>query len=85
MVPWKGVLKFVAHGRRTLQLVQRYGWRPAARYTNMRDVRGLPFKNNGFLDIHWKRYDFGRHLELRSAAGVTLCDRHRGFYVLEQT
>ena len=63
MVSWQGVLKFVAHGQSTLKLALRLGWRPAARYTNLRDVRGLPFKNRGFLDIHWTRYDFDRHLE----------------------
>jgi len=63
MVPWQGVLKFVAHGRPTLKFVLQHGWRPAARYTNLRDIRGLPFEGNGFLDIYWKRYDFARHLE----------------------
>lgn len=63
MVTWSGVLKFVAHGRPTLQLILKHGWRPAARYTNLRDIRGLPFEGKGFLDIHWKKYDFGRHLE----------------------
>ena len=63
MVTWSGVLKFVAHGRPTLTLILKHGWWPAARYTNIRDIRGLPFKGGGFLDIHWKRYDFGRHLE----------------------
>src|SRR6266571_3660079 len=63
MIPWQGVLKFVAHGRPTLKLVLSLGWRPAARYTNLRDVRGLHFEDHGFLDIHWKRYDFSRHLE----------------------
>jgi hypothetical protein len=63
MAPWQGVLKFVAHGRPTLKLVLEHGWRPAARYTNLRDVRDLPFEGNGLLDIDWRRYDFNRHLE----------------------
>ena len=62
MVPWNGVLKFVAHGKATLRLVLEHGWRPGARYTNLRDIRGVRFKDHGFLDIHWKRYDFERHL-----------------------
>src|SRR5262249_3114695 len=63
IVPWPGVLKFVAHGRPTLELVLKLGWRPAARYTNLRDIRGLPFRDHGFLDVHWRQYDFGRHIE----------------------
>lgn len=33
---------------------------PAARYTNLRDVR--EFDRLGFLDIDWRNYDFRRHL-----------------------
>ena len=62
MVSWSGVLKFVTHGKSVLRLVMKNGWRPGARYTNLRDVRGLSFEGNGFLDIQWKRYDFQRHL-----------------------
>jgi hypothetical protein len=62
-VPWKGVLKFIAHGRQTLHLATKLGWRPAARYTNLRDVRGFPFAGHGFLDVHWRKYDFERHVQ----------------------
>lgn len=56
------LLKFITHGNAVLRLALRYGWRAGARYTNLRDVRGLPFEGVGFLDIHFKRYDFLRHL-----------------------
>lgn len=62
MVPWKGIMKFVAHGKATQRLVVGTGWRHAARYTNLRDVRGLNFERHGFLDIDWKNYDFGKHV-----------------------
>lgn len=55
------VLKFVAHSRRAVIIARGYGWFPGARYTNLRDVRKEP--HVGFLDIHWKRYDFRRHLQ----------------------
>jgi hypothetical protein len=53
----------VTHGRNSLLRALGAGWGIGARYTNLRDVRGLPFRDRGFLDIDWKRYDFGRHLE----------------------
>lgn len=62
-IQWNGVLKFVAHGRQTLDAVVEHGWRPGARYTNLRDIRYVEFAGVGFLDIHWKQYDFDRHLE----------------------
>lgn len=55
-----GVLKFVAHSKRVRDIAQHFGWLPGARYTNLRDVRGL--RSVGFLDIHWRKYDFDRHL-----------------------
>lgn len=55
------VLKFVAHGPRVLRAARRFGWLPAARYTNLRDVRH--FDRVGFLDIDWRHYSFRRHLE----------------------
>ncbi|CUA86597.1 hypothetical protein Ga0061063_2728 [Gulbenkiania indica] len=55
-------LKFVAHSRHVITLAAEFGWRPGARYTNLRDVRNVDFAGVGFLDIHWKRYDFMRHL-----------------------
>ena len=57
------MMKFVAHGRRVIELASERGWRPGARYTNLRDVRSVKFQNVGFLDIHWKKYSFDRHLE----------------------
>jgi Family of unknown function (DUF6610) len=54
------ILKFVAHSKSVLRMASRYGWLPAARYTNLRDVR--EFAQLGFLDIDWRNYDFQRHL-----------------------
>lgn len=56
------MLKFVAHGRRVVSLAVSEGWRPGARYTNLRDVRHVPFANVGFLDIDWKNYCFDSHV-----------------------
>lgn len=39
------------------------GWRPGARYTNLRDVRDVDFTDVGFLDIDWKNYSFEAHLD----------------------
>lgn len=68
-ITWPGVLKFVAHGKQTLESVVEMGWRPGARYTNLRDIRNVSFAGHGFLDIHWKKYDFNRHLD---AAALSL-------------
>jgi hypothetical protein len=57
-----GPIKFVAHSKRVLDLAMEHGWRPGARYTNTRDVRHAEFTGIGFLDIHWKSYDFRRHI-----------------------
>jgi hypothetical protein len=57
-----GVVKFVAHSSRVLRMAGAFGWRPGARYTNLRDVRQVAFERVGFLDIHWKRYSFEAHL-----------------------
>lgn len=59
------VQKFVAHSKRVLIHAKRYGWLPAARYTNLRDV--LDFDRLGFLDIDWKDYCFKRHLSAAKA------------------
>lgn len=58
----RGPLKFVAHSKRVLHFAAEHGWRPGARYTNTRDVRHTAFSGVGFLDIHWKRYSFSRHI-----------------------
>ena len=55
------VYRFVAHSRRVLQIASRHGWLPAARYTNLRDVRR--FDEIGFIDVDWKNYSFTRHLD----------------------
>lgn len=62
------VLKFVAHGRRVVSLAGENGWRPGARYTNLRDVKHVQFSGVGFLDIHWKKYCFSKHV---AAARIT--------------
>jgi hypothetical protein len=54
------VFKFVAHSATVGQIAIREGWLPAARYTNLRDVRR--FNHVGFLDIDWKNYRFRPHL-----------------------
>ena len=43
------MLKFVAHSHRVVSIAKRHGWLPAARYTNLRDVK--KFDQIGFLDI----------------------------------
>ena len=53
---------FVNHSATVLEIAVSHGWLPGARYTNLRDVRR--FRELGFLDIDWKRYDFARHLEV---------------------
>ncbi|WP_376987153.1 DUF6610 family protein [Bosea sp. R86505] len=56
------MLKFVAHGPKVISLAMAEGWRPGARYTNLRDVRRVDFAVLGFLDIDWKNYCFDAHL-----------------------
>jgi hypothetical protein len=63
--PDMSVLKFVAHSRLVLTLAAKRGWLPAARYTNLRDVRG--YERLGFLDIDWRGYSFGRHISAAKA------------------
>jgi len=54
------VLKFVAHSELVLRIASQRGWLPAARYTNLRDVRTCD--RLGFLDIEWRNYSFPAHL-----------------------
>jgi len=54
------ILRFVAHSKRVIEIAARYGWLPAARYTNLRDVRQC--ERVGFIDVDWKNYSFTRHL-----------------------
>ncbi len=58
----------MAHGRKVISLAQHHGWRPGARYTNLRDIRHVEFSGLGFLDINWKKYSFEAHE--RAAAKV---------------
>jgi hypothetical protein len=53
-------MRFVAHSSTVISIAAGFGWRPGARYTNLRDIRHV--ESVGFLDIDWKQYDFGRHL-----------------------
>lgn len=57
------VLKFVAHSQKVLNLSHKYGWHPGAKYTNLRDIRGIDFTKKGFIDIDWKSYNFAKHLD----------------------
>lgn len=54
------ILRFISHSHRVLTIAKRYGWLPAARYTNLRDTRGVG--TTSFLDIDWQNYSFSRHL-----------------------
>lgn len=54
-------LKFAAHSKLVQDITTAYGWLPAARYTNLRDVRS--YDQLGFLDIDWKNYSFEAHLK----------------------
>jgi hypothetical protein len=53
--------RFVCHSRRVLKLAAKFGWKPGARYTNLRDVRD--FRQLGLLDINWRRYSFLHHCQ----------------------
>ena len=61
------VLKFLAHSKTAIRIAVENGWYPAARYTNLRDVRSVEFIGRGLLDIHWTNYDFERHLDVAAA------------------
>lgn len=43
-----------------MKLAKRYGWLPGARYSNLRDIRGI--EEIGLIDIEWEAYSFDRHL-----------------------
>ena len=82
-------LRFVTHSHRVQELAQRLGWFPAARYTNLRDVKRFD-GCLGFLDIDWRNYCFRRHLE---AARLTrplitvardIVDRRRIYETLDE-
>jgi hypothetical protein len=67
-----GILKFVAHSKKAITIAIENGWFPGARYTNLRDVKSVPFQKIGFLDIDWKNYDFSKHMEIASAINPKL-------------
>jgi hypothetical protein len=60
---YMNILKFVAHSKKAIKIAMESGWYPAARYTNLRDIRGVDFKGIGFIDIDWKNYDFEKHID----------------------
>lgn len=60
MVTSEKPIKFAAHSKLVQDITTAYGWLPAARYTNLRDVRSYP--SLGFLDIDWKHYDLDAHV-----------------------
>ena len=55
------IYRFVAHSKLVLRIATRHGWLPAARYTNLRDIRR--FDEIGFIDVDWTRYSFRSHLD----------------------
>lgn len=60
--------KYINHSKLAISIAVEQGWKPGARYTNLRDIKTFEFKTQGFLDIDWKNYSFEKHLE---AAAVT--------------
>lgn len=61
-----GVRKYVNYSSKAIEIAVKSGWFPGARYTNLRDVRKFNIKNNGFIDIDWKNYDFEKHKDIVS-------------------
>lgn len=57
------ILKYVAHSKKAISIASEFGWLPAARYTNLRDIKTFDFHSIGFLDIDWKNYNFEKHLQ----------------------
>jgi hypothetical protein len=53
-------LKFASHSKTVQNIAIKHGWLPAARYTNLRDVK--TFGKVMFLDIDFKNYNFEKHL-----------------------
>ena len=54
-------IRIISHSRYVIDRAIPFGWRPGARYTNLRDVKHLP--HIYFVDIDWKNYNFERHLD----------------------
>lgn len=63
MVSEMQVRKYCNHSKKAIRIAIRNGWLPGARYTNLRDIKHLEFENIGFVDIHWKKYCFARHVD----------------------
>lgn len=61
------IYKYVAHSKKAINIAIKNGWFPGARYTNLRDIKSVTFKEVGFLDIDWKNYDFKKHIEIAAA------------------
>ena len=57
-------IKYVCFGRSVISIAMRAGWKPGARYTNLRDCRHVGGPE--FLDIDFRSYDFRTHLEVTS-------------------
>jgi hypothetical protein len=55
-----GVDRIISHSKFVLDIALPLGWKPGARYTNLRDVKHLT--EVFFVDIDWKNYDFDKHL-----------------------
>ena len=58
------VRRFINHSKKAIEIAIKAGWSPGARYTNLRDVKSFDLRSNGFIDIDWKNYDFGKHLDV---------------------
>jgi len=43
------ILKFVAHSKKVIKVAMESGWHPAARYTNMRDVKTFAFDGSTMM------------------------------------
>lgn len=56
----KSVYKIICYGKEIARKARRLGWLPGARYTNLRDLRGV--ESVGMIDVDWENYDFDRHL-----------------------
>jgi len=59
-------IRFAAHSYLVQEITTERGWLPAARYTNLRDVRR--FERIGFIDIDWQNYSFTKHLQAVKSA-----------------
>lgn len=52
-------LRFATHSKRVQKIAVNHGWKPSARYTNLRDVKD--FAKVEFIDIDFKNYNFDKH------------------------